>query len=86
MGGEGLSDAELLKRIASIWLRHREELTAASAMPQQLRELLDEVARRTRVDQPPPRPTLDTPTETPASRRSSATSNAAKLIKIERLA
>jgi hypothetical protein len=69
MGGEGLSDADLLKRIASVWLRHRAELTGASQMPQHLRELLDEVARRTREVQSPPRPPLDTPTETPASRR-----------------
>jgi hypothetical protein len=62
-----LSDAELLVRIGAVWLRDRRDPSSAS-----LRELLDEAARRANSDGAG-RPRLDTPTETPASRRKSST-------------
>jgi hypothetical protein len=68
MGAQGLSDAELLKRVAALWLRHRAQPMVNSHLPQHLREALDETVRRTNLDHAP-RSTNDTPTETPASRR-----------------
>ena len=68
MRGPGLSDAELLKRIAALWLRHRGQPMVNSNLPQPLREVLDEAVRRANIDQAT-RSTDDTPTETPASRR-----------------
>jgi hypothetical protein len=68
MGADAPSDADLLKRIAAQWLRYRKHPMVTSNLPQPLRELLDEVVRRTSTDQPP-RSAKDTPTETPESRR-----------------
>jgi hypothetical protein len=64
----GLSDVQLLKRIAALWLRHRGQPMVVSNIPQPLREALDEAVRRANIDHPT-RSTEDTPTETPASRR-----------------
>jgi hypothetical protein len=63
-----LNDAELLKRIAAMWLRYRGHPMVTSNLPQPLRELLDEAVQRTKVDHGP-RTTDATPTETPDSRR-----------------
>jgi hypothetical protein len=63
-----LSDAELLKRIAALWVRHRGHPMVLSSVPRPLREALDEAVLRAKID-PPMRSTEDTPTETPASRR-----------------
>ena len=71
MGIEALSDSELLARIAQIWVRDRSYSERSTSMSASLRELLDEVVRRRAEPGCAPRPPLDTPTETPASRRSS---------------
>ena len=63
-----MTDLELLRKIAALWLRHRAHPMVTSNVPQRLRELLDEAVRRTNSEQPK-RSTDDTPTETPASRR-----------------
>jgi hypothetical protein len=68
MGGHELSDPELLKRIAALWLRHRGQPMVTANVPQRLREVLDEAVRRVDIDQPQ-RSTDETPTETPSSRR-----------------
>jgi hypothetical protein len=63
-----LNDAELLKRIAAMWLRYRGHSMVTSNLPQPLRELLDEAVQRAKLDHAP-RTTDATPTETPDSRR-----------------
>ena len=63
-----MSDPELLKRIAALWLRHRAQPMVASNLPQSRRAALDEAVRRANIGQAI-RSTEETPTETPASRR-----------------
>ena len=68
MGIHGLSNEELLAQIAVFWLRHRDDPSVTSNLPQRLREVLDDAARRagTYADEGW---SDRTPTETPASRR-----------------
>jgi hypothetical protein len=70
MGIDSLSQAELLARIAMLWLRERLDPTLAARIPQGLRELLDEAVRRASIERAARNVVAsDTPTETPASRR-----------------
>jgi hypothetical protein len=74
MGVEGMSNAELLARIAASWLRDRVDSTLAAQVPHALRELLDEAVRRAGSDRAAMNVIAsDTPTETPASRRRQTT-------------
>jgi hypothetical protein len=72
MGIDALSDSELFARIADVWIRDRGSPDRSISLSASLRELLEETARRRALLDGSHRPKLDTPSETPASRRASS--------------